>query len=156
MPIVYGSSSNLLSIREKNTNLLPRKHCSYLHCSPALFCSQIREFFGTAEAFSLLCSLFFSPRSQIVAFKQWPFFRGGQLLILGWISLLIVLCFLPCCGRCHRSRRGDHPVLITQPSTKPGCAWVDACTHGHSQTAGSLSYLHIAKTPSVAHNSHRL
>lgn len=42
VPIVYGSSSNLLSVREKK-NLLPRKCCKYLHCSPALFCLQKKK-----------------------------------------------------------------------------------------------------------------
>lgn len=42
VPIVYGSSSNLLSVRGKK-NLLPRKCCKYLHCSPALFCLQKKK-----------------------------------------------------------------------------------------------------------------
>lgn len=92
VPIVYGSSSNLLSVREKK-NLLPRKCCKYLHCSPALFCLQKKkEFFGTMEALSLplLLTLFHS-RLPNSSFQAVTFLRGGQLVILGCISLLIVL-----------------------------------------------------------------
>lgn len=54
-------------------------------------------------------------------------------------------------GCCCRSRRGDHPTLVTQPSTKPWHSGVAACNHGKNQTTGSLSYLHrmAKKTPQL-------
>lgn len=73
-------------------NLLPRKCCKYLHCSPALFCLQKKEYFGTMEALSLpwLLTLFHSQLSNS-SFQAVTFLCGGQLVILGCISLLIVL-----------------------------------------------------------------
>lgn len=146
MPVVYGSSSNLLSIRKRNLkiNLLPRKHCKYLHCSPVLFSLQKGILWNHRGIESPSLTLFSPPpsppapppRSQIVAFKQWPFFSGGHLLFwvgfpcrLFWVSSRAALRR----GRCRRSRRGDHPVLITQPSTKPGRSQLAVCNHGKSR-----------------------
>lgn len=92
VPIVYGSSSNLLSVRGKK-NLLPRKCCKYLHCSPALFCLQKKKKRNSLEPWrhwvSLSCSLFFTLGSQTAAFKQWPFSVEAS-----WLFWVVFPCWL--------------------------------------------------------------
>lgn len=94
VPIVYGSSSNLLSVREKKKKSPASKALQVfaLFSSIVLLTKKKKEFFGTMEALSLplLLTLFHSqlPNSS---FQAVTFLRGGQLVILGCISLLIVL-----------------------------------------------------------------
>lgn len=123
MPLVYGSSSNLLSITKKKNTLLPRKLCKYPHCSPALFSLQKRNSLEPKRHWvASTHSILTPPSSQIVAFKQWPFlFVKASLLF--WVGFP---CRLFCVSsrvalrrsRCRHSRsrwdtQGEHPELLT-------------------------------------------
>lgn len=92
MPIVYGSSSNLLSIRKKK--LIYCLESTVSICIVLQHCfAYKKEFFGTTEALSLprLLTLFHPPLSNGGFQEVTFFFFGGQLVILGCISLPIVL-----------------------------------------------------------------
>lgn len=121
MPLVYGSSSNLLSITKKNP--LPRKRCKYPHCSPALFSLQKRNSLEPHRHWVASTHSFLNPpSSQIVAFKQWPFLfvKASLLFWVGFPSRLFCVSSRVASqqSRCCRSRsqwdnRGEHPVLLT-------------------------------------------
>lgn len=92
VPIVYGSSSNLLSVREK-------KKISCLE-SAASICIVLQHCFAYKKKkrnslepwrhwVSLSCSLFFTPSSQTAAFKQWPFSVEAS-----WLFWVVFPCWL--------------------------------------------------------------
>lgn len=160
MPLVYGSSSNLLSIMKKSTASKALQVSTLFSC--IVFLTK-KEFFGTTQALSGLHSLFFNPSQlsnsgfQTVTFP----FREGQLVILGWISQSIVLRFLPRCSAAKPLLPLPLPVgwpgwAPCAPHPQPCCSWGAVCNHGESKARGSLSHLHVdGQNPSASHDSHK-
>lgn len=126
MPIVYGSSSNLLSIRKKKLIYCLESTASICIVLQHCFAYK-KEFFGTTEALSLprLLTLFHPPLSNSGFQEVTFFFFGGQLVILGCISLPIVLIS-------SRAALGEPAAasLLKNPGRKHGCPLIAAGSHG--------------------------
>lgn len=92
VPIVYGSSSNLLSVREKKKSPASKVLQVFALFSSIVLLTKKKKR-NSLEPWrhwvSLSCSLFFTLGSQTAAFKQWPFSVEAS-----WLFWVVFPCWL--------------------------------------------------------------
>lgn len=153
MPIVYGSSSNLLSIRKKKLIYCLESTASICIVLQHCFAYK-KEFFGTPEALSLprLLTLFHPPLSN-GGFQEVTFlFLEASLLF--WVVFPCRLFSFPPAQPCGEPAAA---ALLKNPDTKHGCPLIAAGSHGKSWPLAAFWILErMAKKVSAAHSSHKL
>lgn len=162
MPLVYGSSSNLFSTREKKKKSTASKALQVSTLFSCIVFLIKKEFFGTTEALSHLPSLFFNPSQlsnsgfQPVTF---PFlWRPARYFGLDFPADCSAFPPALLCGEAAAAvlaPRGITRVTTLCSSPQPCCSWGAVCSHRQSQTPGSLSHLCMdGQNPSTSDNSH--